>query len=65
MRCDNCGNAESVIQLTKVENNEMRVLHLCDACAKDQGVDAATQPASPSTVHLADFLAQSFDFVFG
>lgn len=58
MRCDNCGNADAVIQLTKVKDNEMRVLHLCEACAAEEGVDSASQPASPSTVHLADFLAQ-------
>ena len=58
MRCDNCGNADAVIQLTKVKDNEMRVLHLCEACAADEGVEAATEPASPTTVHLADFLAQ-------
>ena len=57
MRCDNCGNADAVIQLTKVKDNEMRVLHLCEACAADEGVEAAAPPAS-NTVQLADFLAQ-------
>jgi protein arginine kinase activator len=57
MRCDNCGNADAVIQLTKVKDNEMRVLHLCEACAADEGVESGI-PAAPSTLTLADFLAQ-------
>lgn len=55
MQCDNCGNAEAVIQLTKVKDNEMKVLHLCETCASDEGVDP---PAPTGTVPLADFLAQ-------
>lgn len=55
MQCDNCGNAEAVIQLTKVKDNEMKVLHLCETCASDEGVDP---PVPTGTVPLADFLAQ-------
>ncbi|MEX0912848.1 MAG: UvrB/UvrC motif-containing protein [Gemmatimonadota bacterium] len=55
MRCDSCGKTEAVIQLTQVENNEMRVLHLCEGCAAERGVETETQsPNAP----LADFLAQ-------
>jgi protein arginine kinase activator len=55
MLCDNCGNREAVIQLTQVENNEMRVLHLCERCAAERGVDVESQK---SNAPLADFLAQ-------
>lgn len=55
MRCDNCGRNESAIQLTQVENNEMRVLHLCEECAVERGVDVDTQTTNAP---LADFLAQ-------
>jgi len=58
MRCDNCGNADAVIQLTKVKDNEMRVLHLCDECAVEEGVDPVAKPSGASAVNLADFLAQ-------
>jgi protein arginine kinase activator len=55
MRCENCGRNESAIQLTQVENNEMRVLHLCEECAAERGVEIdAQKPNAP----LADFLAQ-------
>lgn len=55
MQCENCGMADAAIQLTKVENNEMRVSHLCEACAAEQGVAPAATSAS---LPLADFLAQ-------
>ncbi len=55
MQCDSCGIREAVIQLTQVENNEMRVLHLCEGCAAERGVE----PQPPVTnAPLADFLAQ-------
>lgn len=55
MTCDNCGTAEAVIQLTQVENNEMRVLHLCESCAAERGLEGEGQPINAP---LADFLAQ-------
>ncbi|MQA88805.1 MAG: excinuclease ABC subunit B [Gemmatimonas sp.] len=55
MRCDSCGKSDAVIQLTQVENNEMRVLHLCASCAADRGVETETQQVNEP---LADFLAQ-------
>ena len=55
MSCDQCGRDEAPIQLTTVENDEMRVLHLCEACAADRGVEPpSSQPSAP----LVDFLAQ-------
>jgi protein arginine kinase activator len=54
-RCDSCGKDEAAIQLTQVENNEMRVLHLCESCAAQRGVDV---PSQPGNAPLADFLAQ-------
>ncbi len=54
-RCDSCGLNDSVIQLTQVENNEMRVLKLCEKCAAERGVELESQK---SNAPLADFLAQ-------
>lgn len=53
--CDNCGKHEAAIQLTQVENNEMRVLHLCEACATERGVELE---AHKGNAPLVDFLAQ-------
>lgn len=55
MRCENCGKEDAAIQVTRVENNEMRVLHLCEPCAAAQGIDT---PSSGGNLPLADFLAQ-------
>lgn len=54
-RCDSCGLNDSVIQLTQVENNESRVLHLCEQCAVDRGVELDSQKSHGP---LVDFLAQ-------
>lgn len=55
MQCDNCGKRDAVIQLTQVENNEMKILHLCDSCASERGVETAAQKTNAP---LVDFLAQ-------
>ena len=55
MRCENCGNAEASIEWKRVEGDEVRVRHLCDSCAVQQGIEPI--PAA-GTLPLADFLAQ-------
>lgn len=55
MRCDHCGNDDAVIQLTKMKDNEMKVLHLCEACAAEEGLEAGPGAGSAP---LADFLKQ-------
>lgn len=55
MQCENCGNEDAVVQLTTVKENEMRVLHLCQSCAADKGVESG---ATGGALPLADFLAQ-------
>jgi protein arginine kinase activator len=56
MLCESCGNAEASIQVTRVVNNEMRVLHLCESCAAEQGLDPG--PGTGGNLPLVDFLAQ-------
>jgi protein arginine kinase activator len=56
MRCDSCGKHEAVINLTQIENNEMRNSHLCEACAAEKGLE--TGVAAGATTPLTDFLAQ-------
>ena len=55
MQCDNCGNANAVIQLTKMKDNEMKVLQLCEACAAEEGLETG---AAAGSAPLADFLKQ-------
>ncbi len=55
MQCDNCGKDDATVQLTQIEQNEMTILQLCEACAAEKGVDTGSGTAS---VPLTDFLAQ-------
>jgi protein arginine kinase activator len=55
MLCDHCGSDNAAIHLTQIVNNEMRTLHLCDACAAAKGVEGSSVPEN---FPLADFLAQ-------
>jgi protein arginine kinase activator len=54
MQCESCGKRPAEIQLTTIEDSEMRTLHLCAACAAERGVSTAAPPKAP----LVDFLAQ-------
>lgn len=53
-KCEECGANKAVVHLTQVVNNEMTVVHLCEGCAADKGLDTAPGPISP----LTDFIAQ-------
>ncbi len=55
MVCDNCGSGEPVIHLTQIVNNEVKTLHLCEACGAEQGLQPTSAPENPA---LTDFLAQ-------
>jgi protein arginine kinase activator len=53
MRCDTCGTEDAVVHLTRVVDDAMTQVHLCERCAAAQGIEtAATAPAHP----LAGFL---------
>jgi protein arginine kinase activator len=56
MRCDECGNAEAVIPLTLVQDNESRTMHLCAACAEARGIPGS-EPL-PESMLLSGLLAQ-------
>ena len=45
MVCDNCHERDAVVNLTTIENNVVRQLHLCERCAAERGVE--TSVASP------------------
>ena len=56
MKCDNCGQEEATIHLTRVVENKMSSYHLCERCAAEQGLEEGVggSPSAP----LTDFLAQ-------
>ena len=43
MVCDLCNEREATVHLTEVINDQTRELHLCDACAREKGAEAAEQ----------------------
>ena len=54
MLCDECGERPAEIQLTTIEESEMKTHHLCSVCASEKGVSSSTSAKAP----LVDFLAQ-------
>lgn len=53
--CDRCGESGPLVQLTQLEGDTMKTLHLCAECASEQGLELA---AEGGNVPLADFLGQ-------
>ena len=53
MVCDNCHERDAVVNLTTIENNAVRQLHLCEQCAAERGVE--TTSATPKHP-LGEFL---------
>lgn len=56
--CDQCADAEAVVRLTQIENNEMSTHHLCEKCAAAKGVES---PEEAPPFPLSGFLAQLGD----
>jgi len=47
MVCDLCKDGEAVIQLTEIEGSGVRLLHLCEKCAAERGVETTLTAAKP------------------
>src|SRR5258705_1522676 len=47
MVCDLCKDGEAVIQLTEIEGSGVRLLHLCEKCAAERGVETSIGAAKP------------------
>lgn len=54
MLCDDCGENEAILHVTKIENNQMNTYHLCEGCAAAKGLEAAGAAEYP----LTEFLQQ-------
>ena len=48
MVCDNCQERDAVVNLTTIENNAVRQLHLCEQCAAERGVETTVADAEAS-----------------
>ena len=49
MLCDSCGERDAVVQLTRIEGGEVKLLHLCERCAAENGVETSVPTRSPET----------------
>jgi protein arginine kinase activator len=56
VKCDRCDNEATVHEL-RVENNVRREKHLCDQCARAEGITPQAAPA-PITALLSQFVTQ-------
>jgi protein arginine kinase activator len=54
-RCDSCGEAEAIVNLTQVVKGQASTHHLCEKCAAEKGLETGEVPTS---FPLTDFLAQ-------
>lgn len=55
MLCDDCGENEAILHVTKIENNQMNTYHLCEGCATAKGLEGAGAAADAP---LTEFLQQ-------
>ena len=53
MLCDNCKERDSVVQLTQVTENGPVMVHLCEKCAAEKGIETTVSAPKPA---LNDFL---------
>ena len=53
MVCDVCKEADAVVQLTQIEGTGVRLLHLCERCAAERGVETNVSAPKPQ---ISDFL---------
>ena len=53
MLCDSCAERDAVVHVTRIEGGEVKLLHLCERCAAENGVE--TTVATPKHP-LGDFL---------
>jgi protein arginine kinase activator len=53
MLCENCKERDAVVNLTKIKDNTVTQLHLCEKCAAEQGVETSVAQPKPA---LSDFL---------
>jgi len=59
MQCESCQKNPATVHLTDVSNNTKREIHLCDVCAKNQGVTIKSYlHKAPSAPSYPEFLTQ-------
>ena len=54
MTCDHCREREAVVHLTHIADGQVTMLHLCERCAAEKGVES---PGGVAKTPLGSFLA--------
>ncbi len=65
MVCDVCREADAVVQLTEIEGNGVRLLHLCERCAAERGVETTLGAAKPEVSNFLQSVHQQMQATQG
>ena len=58
MLCDSCGERDAVVQLTRIEGGEVKLLHLCERCAAENGVETIVPTPKHPLAHFLEAVQQ-------
>lgn len=58
MLCDSCGERDAVVQLTRIEGGEVKLLHLCERCAAENGVETSVPTPKHPLAHFLEAVQQ-------
>ena len=65
MVCDVCKEADAVVQLTEIEGSGVRLLHLCERCAAERGVETTLASAKPDVSNFLQSVHQQMQATQG
>ncbi len=65
MVCDVCKEADAVVQLTQIEGTGVRLLHLCERCAAERGVETSASAPKPQISDLLQSVHQAMQATQG
>jgi protein arginine kinase activator len=63
--CDICKEADAVVQLTEIEGTGVRLLHLCERCAAERGVETTLAGAKPEVSNFLQSVHQQMQATQG
>ena len=61
MKCSSCGEREGVVNLTQIEDGEVRTGSLCAECAKAKGIETGLELAATPLGGFLSALGESID----
>ncbi len=61
MKCSNCGERDGIVNLTQIEDGEVRTGSLCAECAKAKGIETGLELAATPLGGFLSTLGESID----